>query len=219
MDELEQWLATQKLPPTLLDLVETGNGHLLAAFILKGFREATARAVEERDRVAWVRGEITDGYAGDAERAEKFLRAPHPLLGGEPPLRKALRSDQDAEEVIALARLDVVGPAMRVLDGIAEAWRLTRAEEAELLGVDRHTLRHWRSSPPARLPAEALERLSLALGIFKAINSLLPVPDRADAWIRKANTAQIFGGGSALELMLTGLEGLRSVRRYLDAQI
>ena len=218
-EALERWLAGQPYPPTLVDVIATGNIDLFAAYILKGLRQATAQAVEERERVAWVRGAVLDAYEGDAVRTEAFLRSPHPLLGGETPLQKALRSDEDAEEAIALVRVDFVGVVLRVLAGLAEAWCLSNLEQARLLGVESAWLEAWQVAAPDQLPTEVLERASLLLGIFKAINTLLPVPERADAWIRRANAAPLFAGRSALELMMEGAHGLRRVRDFLIHQV
>jgi len=57
------------------------------------------------------------------------------------------------------------------------------------------------------------------LGIYKALQLLLPDTHAADEWIHKPNTAPPFGGRSALERMLTGnVADLYVVRQYLDAQ-
>jgi hypothetical protein len=57
------------------------------------------------------------------------------------------------------------------------------------------------------------------LGIYKALQILLPDPQAADAWVRQPNQAPFFGGRSALERMLSGhVADLFVVRRYLDAQ-
>ena len=48
---------------------------------------------------------------------------------------------------------------------------------------------------------------------------LLPKPEAADGWIKKPNTAPLFGGKSALDRMLSGqVADLYVVRQYLDAQ-
>ena len=48
---------------------------------------------------------------------------------------------------------------------------------------------------------------------------LLPVPERANEWIRKPNDAPFLGGSSALQRMLGGqVADLYVVRQYLDAQ-
>ncbi|MGZ5131764.1 MAG: MbcA/ParS/Xre antitoxin family protein, partial [Caldimonas sp.] len=51
------------------------------------------------------------------------------------------------------------------------------------------------------------------------LHILFPVAERADEWVRKANTAPLFGGRSALDRMLAGqVSDLYVVRQYLDAQ-
>jgi hypothetical protein len=58
------------------------------------------------------------------------------------------------------------------------------------------------------------------LGIYKALQLLLPDPARADEWVRRPNDAVPFGGRSALERMLAGqVVDLWVVRQYLDAQL
>ncbi len=66
------------------------------------------------------------------------------------------------------------------------------------------------------LPRDTLERISVLLGIYKALHILLPIPARADGWIRRPNTA--FDGNSALDVLLRGrVDNLYQVRRHLDA--
>jgi len=109
--------------------------------------------------------------------------------------------------------------ALRTFFNIAKAWSLSVQETQRLLGVQRSPLYAWRSGDfPARLDAGTLERLSYIFGIYSALQVLFPVAERADAWIRKANTAPLFGGDSALARMLGGqVADLFEVRRYLDA--
>src|SRR4030095_14674854 len=57
------------------------------------------------------------------------------------------------------------------------------------------------------------------LGIFKALQILLPNEKSSDDWVKKPNAAPLFGGRSALDRMLSGNVGdLYEVRKYLDAQ-
>jgi Antitoxin Xre/MbcA/ParS C-terminal toxin-binding domain/Antitoxin Xre-like helix-turn-helix domain len=109
--------------------------------------------------------------------------------------------------------------ALRTFFRIAKAWSLSATEEQRLLGVQRSTVYAWRSGDfPARLDAGTLERLSHVFGIYAALQVLFPVPERADAWLRKPNTAPLFGGDSALSRMLGGqVADLFQVRQYLDA--
>jgi hypothetical protein len=89
-----------------------------------------------------------------------------------------------------------------------------------LLGIaSRSTYFKWRKEPHVRLPRDTLERLSYLLGIYKALQLLLPNARAADDWIRRPNDAPLFGGKSALDRMLSGnVADLFLVRQYLDAQ-
>ncbi len=110
--------------------------------------------------------------------------------------------------------------ALRTFFNIALAWRLSAEESATLLGIPRSTMFRWKNGrAPAPLPRDTLERLSLVFGIYKALHVLLPVPERADAWLRRPNHAPLFGGLPALDRLLSGLTSdLYVVRTYLDAQ-
>lgn len=109
--------------------------------------------------------------------------------------------------------------ALRTFFRLAERWQLTAPEQCALLGVARATLYQWKQGKAAALDRHHLERLSHLFGIYAALQILLPVQERADAWLRAANTAPLFAGGSALERMLGGqVADLFVVRQYLDAQ-
>ena len=72
---------------------------------------------------------------------------------------------------------------------------------------------------PAIDTGMGLERISYILGIYKALQLLLPDTRAADEWIRRPNEAAVFGGRSALDRMLSGnVADLYIVRQYLDAQ-
>jgi hypothetical protein len=109
--------------------------------------------------------------------------------------------------------------ALRTFWRLAEAWKLTTAEQLALLGVARTTLYQWKQGKVGPLDRHLLERLSYLFGIYAALQILLPVPKRADEWIRKPNTAPFLGGRSALDRMLGGqVADLFVVRQYLDAE-
>src|SRR5687768_14321586 len=114
---------------------------------------------------------------------------------------------------------DEGGAAFRTFFRIAELWELSVDEQMKLLGVSsRSTYYKWRTDPPRKLQADLLERLSYLFGIYKALQVLLPEPRSADAWIRRPNSAPLFGGKSALDRLLSGhVADLYEVRRYLDA--
>ena len=109
--------------------------------------------------------------------------------------------------------------ALRTFWRLAQAWNLTTAEQLVLLGVARTTLYQWKAGKVGPLEPHVLERLSYLFGIYAALQTLLPIPERANEWIRKPNTAPFLGGASALERMLAGQVGdLFVVRQYLDAE-
>jgi hypothetical protein len=108
---------------------------------------------------------------------------------------------------------------LRAFARIAQAWGLTVDEQLCLLGQPpRSTFFAWRKDPErAALPRDTLERLSNLLGIWKALQILLPDEAAADAWVRQPNSAPVFGGRSALQHMLAGnVADIHHVRRYLD---
>ncbi len=112
------------------------------------------------------------------------------------------------------------GAGLRAFANIAEAWGLSIAEQLQLLGIgSRSTFFKWRREQSPRLPRDTLERLSYLLGIYKALQILIPDPRAADEWIRRPNSAAPFGGRSALDRMLSGqVADLYVVRQYLDAE-
>jgi hypothetical protein len=115
----------------------------------------------------------------------------------------------------------VAGQALlRTFFNIADAWKLSAREAMTLLGLrSRSTYHVWRDGRSGALPRDTLERISYVLGIYKALQILLPAGEAADAWIRKANAAPLFGNRSALDRLMSGnVADLYEVRRYLDAQ-
>lgn len=114
---------------------------------------------------------------------------------------------------------EAAAAALRSFGRLATAWRLSTSEQLCLLGVSRTTLYQWRHGKIGPLDRHVLERLSYLFGIFAALQILLPVPERANDWIRKPNAAPFLGGASALERMLGGqVADLYVVRQYLDAE-
>ena len=115
----------------------------------------------------------------------------------------------------------VSAAGLRAFFNIARDWNLSTEEQMVLLGAPgRSTFFKWKSAPAsADLKRDTLERLSYILGIYKALQILLPAAAAADAWVKKPNSAPLFGGKSALDRMLGGNIGdLLAVRQYLDAR-
>jgi hypothetical protein len=127
-----------------------------------------------------------------------------------------LRAPAPAIEAIDAPRLARAGLA--TFFNIAGEWRLDVAQQMALLGLaSRTTFFRWKKRPPAALPPDTLERLSHVFGVYKSLQILLPGAAAAE-WIHRPNTAPLFDGRPALELMLSGVAGLFLVRAYLDAE-
>ena len=90
-----------------------------------------------------------------------------------------------------------------------------------LLGASaRSTFFKWKKDSGGTLfKGTPLRRISYVLGIYRALQTLFPDEQAADEWVRRPNAASTFGGGSALDRMLSGqVADLYVVRQYLDAQ-
>ena len=113
------------------------------------------------------------------------------------------------------AQTDTV--ALKAFFNLVSEWGLGRDEQIVLLGKPSlRTFYRWRAGTVSGLPHDTLERISVLLGIYKALQILLPVPARANDWVKRPNKS--FDGESALDVMLKGrVDHLYHVRRYLDA--
>jgi hypothetical protein len=129
------------------------------------------------------------------------------------PVPVALRPD-------AQARKRLSAPALRAFFPIASAWGLSVGEQRALLGwPPASTFHKYKSGSPGTVSFDTLTRLSLVLGIYKALQVLYPEPRLADAWVRMPNTNAIFGGKPPIALMTgDGIDGLYRVRRLLDGR-
>lgn len=109
--------------------------------------------------------------------------------------------------------------ALKAFFNITAKWQLSAEQERTLLGVPRATFYRWKHQLDGSLTPDTLERISNILGIYKALQILLPTPELANQWIHKPNTAPLFGGQSALDKLLKGrVIDIADVRRYLDAE-
>jgi len=111
------------------------------------------------------------------------------------------------------------GPALRTFFEIAAVWKLSVGEQRALLGWPAvSTFHKYKSSGHGTLSFDTLTRISLVLGIYKALQVLYPDQSLADHWVRLPNAHPIFGGRPALSLMASGMDGLFQTRRLLDAR-
>ena len=133
----------------------------------------------------------------------------------------AKRIERDEALVTSASQAQAKNAVLRIFDGLARAWTLDLHEQLALLRFETPgELAKLRQKAATDVPPEAAERIAVLLGIFGAINVLLPIPEHADAWIRAPNNAPVFGGRSALDLMLErGPEGICTVRDHLHGQL
>jgi hypothetical protein len=111
-------------------------------------------------------------------------------------------------------------PALRGFFNIAKAWELGVLEERALLGwPPSSTFHKYKSGDAGVLSFDTLTRISLVLGIYKALHILYPEPAFADAWMRMPNSNALFAGRSPIAFVAdAGLDGLFQLRRLLDGR-
>lgn len=103
---------------------------------------------------------------------------------------------------------------------IMEKWEIKDPDARRLLGgISSGSYYGWKKSAGHRtLDQDTLTRISLLVGIFKALN-ILYSQRLADAWIALPNRNPMFQGMSPLDYMIQrGQPGMVSVRQLLDAR-
>jgi hypothetical protein len=114
--------------------------------------------------------------------------------------------------------------AIRAFFRLASHWKL-RDEDARGLigGISNGSFYQLKRSAAKTADARTLDqdkltRVSLLVGIFKALNILYGTK-LADAWIQLPNSNPVFGGQTPLAYMLKGgMPSMLRVRQLLDAR-
>jgi hypothetical protein len=113
--------------------------------------------------------------------------------------------------------------AVRAFFRLTSHWKL-RDEDARGLigGISNGSFyqlkRSTAKSSAKTLDQDKLTRVSLLVGIFKALNILYSTK-LADAWVQLPNTNPVFGGQTPLAYMLKGgVPSMLRVRQLLDAR-
>lgn len=104
--------------------------------------------------------------------------------------------------------------------GIMEKWDLRDPEARQLLGgISTGSYYALKKEPRGRaLDQDRLTRISLLIGIFKALN-ILYSQKLADTWMTLPNTNPMFRGVTPLAyIMQRGQPGMVHVRQLLDAR-
>ncbi len=127
--------------------------------------------------------------------------------------------DQAADLANPQARKQLSGSAIRAFLKLIDTWRLTEAQARALLGgIASSTFHDWKTTPDKqKLSQDVLVRVSLFIGIYKALNIYFGQP-LADQWIAFGNNGPMFAGVSPLDYMIRhGQPGIVQVRRMLDS--
>ena len=125
-----------------------------------------------------------------------------------------------AEELLD-SGADLSEALLPTIFNIFDEWSLSGADQMTLLGLaNEKTLYNWKGEPAkARISRDQLERASYLLGIYKALQILLPNETNANNWLTVANDNQFFNGMPPLNRMLGGkVLDLAEVRYFLDAE-
>jgi hypothetical protein len=110
--------------------------------------------------------------------------------------------------------------AMRAFFNVAEKWKLSVEEARGLLGwLGPSTYHKYKSGDVGTLGVDILMRISIVIGIYKALHILYPQASLADGWVKLPNTNALFGGSTPLAVMMDGgMDAMTSVRRLLDSR-
>jgi len=102
---------------------------------------------------------------------------------------------------------------------LTEAWQLRDEYSRQLLGgVSNGVFYQLKRGHKKTLDQDKLTRISLLIGIFKALN-LLYSRKLADTWVNLPNSNPMFEGDSPLNYMIKGgVPAIVRVRQLLDAR-
>ena len=111
-------------------------------------------------------------------------------------------------------------PALRAFFNMTRAWQIRAHDERGLLGwPPSSTFHKYKSGDAGVLSFDTLTRISLMLGIYKALHILYPEPRFADRWMSMPNSHVLFDGRTPLAFSLdNGIDGLFQLRRLLDSR-
>lgn len=124
-------------------------------------------------------------------------------------------TDLSNKEVQARLSRSAVGAFFKII----EAWRVRDEAARQLLGgVSNGVYYQLKSGHKKTLDQDKLTRISLLIGVFKALNVLYS-QKLADAWITLSNSNPMFAGEAPLTYMIRGgVPAMVRVRQLLDAR-
>jgi hypothetical protein len=116
------------------------------------------------------------------------------------------------EEFMANAiKKNLIPAGLKAYFKIMQRWGIGEEEASVLLGYDHNP-------DVLEIGIDPLKRISHTLGIYKALHTLFS-QESANAWVKKPNTAELFKGRPALELLRIGTRGFEQVREYLATNL
>jgi hypothetical protein len=129
----------------------------------------------------------------------------------------------DWEKPADLSSKDVVKrlgpPALKAFLKIGELWELRDEDARQLLGgMSNGAFYELKRKARGTLDQDRLTRLSILIGVFKALN-ILYSKKLADRWVQLPNDNPMFAGTSPLIYMIKGgLPAMMRVRQLLDSR-
>ena len=112
---------------------------------------------------------------------------------------------------------DSVQAMQRAVIALFGHWNVTDEQAALLLGgLSAKTFRRWKKREYGNVGRDLADRMSMLLGIHKALRVIYSDTDRGYRWV--SAPSDVFAGQSALQVMMQGgSEDIRRIRTYLDA--
>ncbi len=136
-----------------------------------------------------------------------------------PPVVSGYSFDKAPDFTNAAERERLSSSAIKAFLNISRKWSLNEQQARGLLGgIASSTFHAWKTEPQGkRLDQDTLTRISLVIGIYKALNIYFGKP-WADRWVTLANRGPMFTGKPPLDYMLRqGQPGMSQLRRMLDS--
>ena len=149
-----------------------------------------------------------------------IAKSPVMDYNGGSPNETASMATAAARAVPDLATASAAAKALRTFFRIADAWGLTNEQQRQLLDCGRSTFYEWKSGRGEARAGQRDARTHVArVRHLRGAAVAAAHPGARHAWIKRANAAPLFGGGTALDRMLQArCSDLFVVRQYLDAQ-
>ena len=138
-------------------------------------------------------------------------------LAAVPDIGLDLRKLPDLADAATRSRLSP--PAISAFFAIVDKWNLRNEDAMALFGGASHG-RYYelKKNRKGLLSQDELTRVSLLIGIFKALNILFS-QRLANQWTSRPNTNPMFNNAPPMDLLVRGgVPGMIGVRRLLDAR-